>query len=461
MSALEQTVDSGQIPDVSLQISEQMPAAFAALARKHQVPGAQFAIYHGGFTIAHEVGELEFESGLRVTRDAVFPAGSITKFFTATVAMILVADGDVDLDAPILDHVPELGDLGAMISLRQLLSHTSGLAESSGLEEKSSSSLRHYIVEHVCGRNLVQPPGTGFSYSNPGYIVAGRLIETVTRMSWSEAVESILLRPLGIEPAFVNPPGTIPLRRRVATGHSVNTSIDRIRPVQQELVPAFAPASALTVSALDLVKLGLLHVGPGRPEVLPAAYARQMRLAVPHADPFALADGWGPGLAVYRHQAAEWVGHDGNVSGTSCYVRINPADGWVVALTSNSSTGVGLWRDFQAELALIGVPIGLPRTPAPSGPRAVAPRGCVGQYTNGDIQCTVKAGSDGAVYLSADGENFSRLTIYEDFTFSVPDPTSAGQASTGRFVRNPATGRIYGIHVSGRLVRRRQRALSA
>ena len=463
MSALGKKVNSGQISDASPQISEQMLRVFAALARKHQVPGAQFAIYRDGSTIAHEIGELEFGTGSRVTRDAVFPIGSITKFFTATVAMILVADGDVDLDAPIRDCVPEMGDLGAMISLRQLLSHSSGLAESSGMEERSSSSLRHYLVEHVCGRNLVQPPGTGFSYSNPGYIVAGRLIETVTGMSWPEAVESILLRPLGIEPAFVGLPGTIPPRRQVATGHSVNTAVGRIRPVRQEMVPAFAPAAALAVSAVDLVKLGLIHVGPGRPDVLPAAYATQMRRAVPRGDPFGLADGWGLGLAVYCQQPAEWVGHDGNVSGASCYVRINPADGWVVALTSNSNTGVGLWQEFQAELARAGVPINVPRIPAPGGAQAAPPHGCAGQYTNGDIQCTVKTGSDGAVYLSADGQNFVPLTFYENLTFtlSAPELTSPGQVSTGRFMRDPATGKIYGIHIVGRLVRRRQRVVSA
>lgn len=464
MSALEQKVNSGQISDVSLlQISEQMPSAFAALARKHQVPGAQFAIYHDGLTVAHEIGELEFGTSLSVTRDAVFPIGSITKFFTATVAMILVADGDADLDAPIRDYVPEMGDVGALISLRQLLSHTSGLAESSGMEEKSSSSLRHYIVEHICDRNLVQPPGTGFSYSNPGYIVAGRLIETVTGMSWSEAVESILLRPLGIKPVFVNPPGTVPHRRQVATGHSVNAAVSRIRPVRQEPVSAFAPVGGLAVSAMDLIKLGMIHVEPGRPEVLPAAYAGQMRQAVPRADPFGLADGWSPGLAVYWHKLAEWVGHDGNADGISCYVRINPADGWVVALTSNSNTGAGLWQEFQGELARVGVPINPPQIPAPGGRRAAPPRGCAGEYTNGDIQCTVKAGSDGTVYLSADGEKFVRLTFYENlsFTFSAPDLTSPGQVSTARFVRDPATGKIYGIHVSGRLIRRHQRVVSA
>jgi CubicO group peptidase (beta-lactamase class C family) len=441
----------------NLQISEQMLNAFAALVRKHQVPGAQFAIYHGGLTVAHEIGELEFETGLRVTRDAVFPISSITKSFTATVAMILVADGDVNLDAPIHNYVPETGDLGAMINLRQLLSHTSGLAESSGMEEESSSSLRHYIAEHICGRNLVQPPGTGFSYSNPGYIVAGRLIETVTGMSWSEAVESILLQPLGIEPAYVSPAGNMPPRHQIATGHSVNTAVGRIRPVRQETVPAFAPAAALAVSAADLIKLGLIHVGPGKPEILPAACARQMRQAVPRADPFGLADGWGPGLAVYGQQPAEWAGHDGNGNGTSCYVRINPADGWVVALTSNSNTGAGLWQEFQAELARAGVPINPPRIPTPDGPGAAPPRDCAGQYTNGDIQCTVTADSDGAVYLSGDAQNFARLTFYENlsFTFSAPDLTSLGPLSTGRFVRDPATGQIYGIHVAGRLARRR------
>jgi CubicO group peptidase (beta-lactamase class C family) len=446
-----------------LQTSEQMLIAFATLARKHRVPGAQFAIYHGGLTVAHEIGELEFETGLRVTHDAVFPISSITKSFTATVAMILVADGDVDLDAPIRNYVPEMGNLGARISLRQLLSHTSGLAESSGTEGESSSSLRHYIAEHVCGGNLVHPPGTGFSYSNPGYIVAGRLIEMVTGMSWHEAVESILLQPLGIEPAYVNPPGNIPPRRQIATGHSVNTAVGRIRPVRPEQVPAFAPAAALAVSAVDLIKLGLLHVGPGKPEVLPAAYATQMRQAVPRADPFGLADGWGPGLAVYGQQPAKWAGHDGNGSGTSCYVRINPADGWVVALTSNSNTGAGLWQEFQAELARAGVPINVPRTQMPDGPRAAPPRGCADQYINGDLQCTVKTGSDGAVYLSADGRNFVRLTFYDNltFTFSAPDLTSLGQVSTGRFVRDPATGRIYGIHVAGRLARRRQWVASA
>ncbi len=326
------------------------------------------------------------------------------------------------------------------------------------MEEKSSSSLRHYIVEHVCGRNLVQPPGTGFSYSNPGYIVAGRLIETVTGMSWSEAVESILLRPLGIEPAFVNPPGTIPSRRQVATGHSVNTAVGRIRPVRQELVPAFAPAAALAVSAVDMVKLGLIHVGQGRPEVLPAAYARQMRRAVPRADPFGLADGWGPGLAVYWHQPAEWVGHDGNAQ-RNLVLRADKSGRWM---------GGGAHEQLQHRrrpVAGVSGRTGPCRRSDQSAPNRDAGRAA------GRASARLRRPVHQRRYPvhGEGGQRWGRLPVCRWrelcssgllrepylYLFGTGSDTSLGQASAGRFVRNPATGKIYGIHVSGRLARRR------
>ena len=109
----------------------------------------------------------------------------------------------------------------------------------------------------------------------------GCLIETITGMSWAEAIEAILLRPLEIEPAFVSLPGGKAPRRPVATGHSVNVHAGRTRPVQQSTTPAIAPAGALALSAADLVKLGMIHLGTGVPALLPAADAAQMRQPVP------------------------------------------------------------------------------------------------------------------------------------------------------------------------------------
>ncbi|HET9255678.1 MAG TPA: serine hydrolase domain-containing protein, partial [Pseudonocardiaceae bacterium] len=269
------------------------------LARKHQVPGAQLAIHHGGETVAVEVGELQYGTGRLVTRDAAFPIGSISKTFTATVAMILVADGDLELDAPLGEYVAELGDLGNEITLRQLLSHTAGFASGPAQEMPAATSIRRYVLDNCCRQNLVLPPGTGFSYSNMGYVLVGHLIEVITGMSWWDAMESILLRPLGIGPKFIRAPGIRSLDRPLAKGHSVNVTAGRTRSVEQSSELCQAPAGGLAMSAVDLVTLGMTQLDGGMPALLPGEYAEEMRQVVPNAEPFAIADGWGLGVAVF------------------------------------------------------------------------------------------------------------------------------------------------------------------
>jgi hypothetical protein len=149
------------------------------------------------------------------------------------------------------------------------------------------------------------------------------------------------------------------------------------------------------------------------------------------------------------------VGHDGNGDGTSCYLRINPADGWVIALTANANSGAGLWQDLLAELARADVPIGpSPAPAAATGLHVVPPRGCAGWYANGEVEYEVTAGRNGSVHMSVDGDNFVPLTFHDDLTFSLVDPDSGRRVLGGRFVREPATGKVHGIQVGGRLARK-------
>ncbi|MGH3697269.1 MAG: serine hydrolase domain-containing protein [Pseudonocardiaceae bacterium] len=436
-----------------------MAATLAELAEVYQVPGAQLAVHGGGVTVAVEVGELEHGGGAPVTRDSAFPIGSISKAWTATLAMILVADGDLELDAPLDEHLPELDDLGSRLTLGQLLSHTSGFASSPDTPALSTLSLGRYVREHCRWQDLLLPPGTGFSYSSRNYVLAGHLIETITGMSWSEALESILLRPLGVELATVAGSVRAPSERLIATGHSVNTALGRIRPVQQSVAPAEAPAGALAMSAVDLVALGLMHIGSGFPELLPAGAAERMRQAVPGADPFGLADGWGAGLAVFRGGSTRWVGHDGNGNGTSCYLRVDPSGGWVVALTASANTGSGLWEQLRTELGRANVPLGAPQPDIPQpdmspGAPIAAPAEFVGSYSNGPTEFLVTAADDGGLCLAL-GDEFALLTFCDDLVFLIHDPVSGTRQLAGRFLRDPVTQQVAHVQIGGRLASRR------
>lgn len=415
----------------------------SALVRKHQVPGAQLAIHHGGETVAVEVGELQYGTGRPVTRDAAFPIGSIGKTFTATLAMILVADGELELDAPLGEHVPELGDLGDELTLRQVLSHTGGFAVGPDSEEVLTTSIRRYVLDHCCRQNLVLPPGTGFSYSNMGYVLAGHLIEMITGMSWWDAMESILLRPLGIEPTFVVAPERRPLGGPLATGHSVNTAVGRTRPVKQSLALALAPAGGLAVSAVDLMTLGLTQLDGGTPALLPIVYAEQMRQAVPNAEPIGWADGWGLGLAMFGNGNPPWVGHFGRLNGTASNLRLDPSSGCVVAFTSNANTGPDMWKELVDELRTAGLPIKEYSNSEALERPTVHPPGCVGSYLNDDIEWSVAADDTGALSL-IDGDVKTGLILFDDLSFSAREQPST---RIGRFLRDSITGEIERIQV--------------
>lgn len=433
---------------------ESLAATLTALAETYHVPGAQLAVHRDGQTVAVEVGELEHGTGFPVTRQTAFPVGSISKAATATLAMILVGDGDLELDAPLAEHLPELDDLGDQLTLCHLLSHTSGLPSSPDTPEVPFLSSRRYVRNHCRRHDLILPPGTAFSYSNRNFVLVGHLIETITRMNWSEAVESILLRPLDIDSAMVGMPGRARFGRPIATGHSVNTNSGRTRPVHQPVVPAEAPAGALAMSAVDLVALGSMHIGPGFPELLPPAHAEQMRQAIPGVEPFGLADGWGAGLAVWQGQAITWVGHDGNANGTSCYLRIDPANDYVLALTTNSNTGSALWDELRAELGLTDPQRNRPQWNA-SLRSAAPPAEVMGSYSNGPTDYLITAADDGDLFLDIGGELVARLAFYGDLDFLMQDPVSGEGHHVGRFLRDPITRQVDYLQLGGRLAPRR------
>ncbi|MFF8952076.1 serine hydrolase domain-containing protein [Streptomyces sp. NPDC014940] len=429
-------------------LHEEIQLRLDALARLHRVPGAQLVLDTGGDTVSVHTGTADVTTGSPFTADTAVPLGSLTKPFTAGLVMLLADDGDLDLDEPAAEHLPELSGTPE-VTVRQLLSHTAGLPTGPDSDTAAGTTAARYLTALCTERDLLFAPGTDFSYSNAGYVAAGRLVETVTGMPWPEAVRALLLEPLGVRAAFV---GDATHVRPVAAGHAVNTLTGQPVPARQNLAPLEAPAGALLASARDLAAFG--NALTGRSDLLPPAVVKEMRRPETAARPGTLADGWGTGLALYQRDGRVWCGHDGNAQGTSCHLRADAESGVVVAFTGNAGGATALWHDLAEELGrLAGI-----RVPAAT---AVADRGaavdlpdCAGTYRNGTTTYRIAPGPDGTPALSVDGDLPLPLVCYPDLTCDLRDPATGRLEPGGRFHRDPVTGLVDRVQISGRTARR-------
>ncbi|MGW1893340.1 serine hydrolase domain-containing protein [Streptomyces sp. NPDC002004] len=423
-----------------------------ALALAHRVPGAQLTVDTGKHMLSVCTGTADAATGTPFTLDTAVPLGSVTKACTAAVVMLLADDGDLDPDDPAVAFLPELRDLPD-VTVRHLLSHTGGLPTGPDSDTAAAATVSRYLTQVCTARDALFAPGTDFSYSNAGYVAAGRLVAEVTGMTWQEAVRALLLDPLGISPAFL---GDAVPAREAAVGHARNTASGRLRPAHQNLAPVEAPAGALLASALDLTVLGRALIG--RSAVLPDAVGDAMRRPAPGARPGVLADAWGPGLALFQQDGRWWCGHDGNAQGTSCHLRAEPESGVVVAFTGNSTGASALWRDLADDLTRItGVRVPSAPAPAPRG-RSVALPECTGTYRNGPTEYRITRGEGGSPTLSVDGDCLLPLVCYPDLTCDLVDPATGRREPGGRFHRDPVTGAIDRVQISGRTARRTEAA---
>jgi len=194
-----------------------MPTLVDALAQidrwveEGAVRGVSAAIWHDGRIVAtRQVGEAQ--PGAPVQPDTLFGLASVSKPFTAAAIVHMVERGDLDLDEPVVLQVPEFGEtsdpfaddvipqleaLRDSITLRHLLSHTSGLPENAGasrLSNRELPSLPH-MLEIMCGMPLEDAPETIMRYSNVGVAVAARAAELAAGLPFPEIVRREVLGP--------------------------------------------------------------------------------------------------------------------------------------------------------------------------------------------------------------------------------------------------------------------------
>jgi CubicO group peptidase (beta-lactamase class C family) len=177
-----------------------------------------------------------------------FPIGSLTKQFTATAILLLEERGRLTLSDPLSRHLPDVPAAWSGITLFHLLTHTSGLAETTtSAPGRPASTGRADMMVAARQQPLAAPPGDRFSYSNTGYVALGLVIEKLSGMTYAEFIRASIFTPLGMKDSgSVDEAGA---RARLATGYAAGPSGPAPFPAME--FDAFS-AGALYSTAEDL-----------------------------------------------------------------------------------------------------------------------------------------------------------------------------------------------------------------
>ncbi|MFE7171338.1 serine hydrolase domain-containing protein [Streptomyces sp. NPDC057616] len=316
-------------------LSEYVDAKAAELG----VPGVAVGVLLDGQEIYALHGVTSLSNPQPVDEKTLFPLASVSKTFTATALMRLVAEGKVDLAAPARHYVPELrlADERAAerITVLNLLNHTSGLDWNLIDDGEGDRSLAG-LVAKLPQLPLIAPPGARASYSQAGYNLAGRIIEKVTGLPFEQAMASLVLEPVGLADTVYGLSEV--MVRKFAVGYNRGDD-GELRPARpwggfKEGARGDNPGGGLASSVGDLLRWARFQLGDGE-GVLPAAELHRMREQTVELRASTLGDGFGICWFLHDLDGLHGIGSGGSGNGQFAELLIVPERDFAVVSLAN------------------------------------------------------------------------------------------------------------------------------
>jgi CubicO group peptidase (beta-lactamase class C family) len=379
-------------------------------AARHRVPGAALGLLRNGEETLAWYGVADTRTGAPVTAESLFAVGSLTKSMVATVVARLAEHGRLSLEDPVGAHLPELrGTTWAeRATVRDLLANRSGLPLRTALEfDFGVREDADDVLARFAARVAAEEPTTDvWSYTNAGWCVLGRAVETATGRSWEEAMRAELLAPTRMrETTFAT--GSRSEAR--VSGHELTP--DGPVPVAPLVARTHGPAGTSMVSTVgDMVRFAALQLED------PALAA--LRHPQPGPRIHGWLDGWCLGWARFDWDGGRVWGWDSLVDGERAVLRLVPERKAAVVLMTNSDRGRALYRSLFAELMQSSFGIGVPSLRLDVRPGAAGDLSRFeGVYAWPDRRAEVKATDTGLV-IDADGAEVEARPV-DDGTFLV------------------------------------------
>jgi CubicO group peptidase (beta-lactamase class C family) len=299
--------------------SKSIAAALQPFVDNHSLAGAVTLVADKDRVLSLEaVGYADIAAGKPMTTDAIFWIASQSKSITGTAFMMLVDEGKVKLDDPVEKYLPEFKTqwLAAVqkpdhvllekprhpITVREVLSHTSGLPFASAMEQPTLDGLPlRDAVRSYAMTPLQFEPGSKYQYSNAGINTAGRMIEVVSRMPYEDFLDRRLFQPLGMKDTTFWP--NEDQVKRLAKSYRPNANKDGLEefPIGQLKYPLSdrkrypMPAGGLFSTAGDVGRFCQMVLNGGSFEGHRYLSAEAVKLMTSKQTGDALKDGYGLG----------------------------------------------------------------------------------------------------------------------------------------------------------------------
>jgi CubicO group peptidase (beta-lactamase class C family) len=295
------------------------------------VPSASIAIVKDGqIAYVKAYGDARLEPKMPATPQMRYSIGSISKQFTAAAILILQEQGKLSLDDKVGKYVPDL-TRGNEVTIRQLLSHTSGYSDYWPQDYVMPGMLKPTNAQQIMDAWAKKPldfdPGTKWQYSNTNYVIAGVIVEKVARMPLLQFLQQRVFTPLGIKSTFDTDSG--PLTENDPRGY-LRFALGPLRPAPKEGKGWMFAAGELAMTAEDLAKWDVSVIN--QTVMKPASY-REMQTDVLLKN--GLDTHYGLGVDVNSQGGHRAISHGGEVSGFTATNTVFPDDRAAVVVLTN------------------------------------------------------------------------------------------------------------------------------
>ena len=281
-------------------------------------------------------GMADLEHDVPIAVDTIFEVGSVSKQFTAAAVLLLARDGKLSLDDKVRKYIPEMPDVAADVTIRQMLNHTAGLRDWGGLAAiegwpRTSRVHTHaHVLDFVSRQRMLNfEPGTRWSYSNTGYNLAAVLVSRVSGMSFADFTKARIFQPLSMNNTSWRDDHTRIVKRRAIAYSEQKAVFSTLMPFEN-----VHGNGGLLTTVGDLMKWNANFVNP---VVGDARFVADMERRAKFNDgrehEYAL------GLYVDTYRGRREVDHSGGTAGYVAHLSRYPESGVSVAVMCNVTSG--------------------------------------------------------------------------------------------------------------------------